>query len=688
MFTHTFAFLISAFSFQQITMSIYFKLVLLCSILVFFTISTIFYFVNQEAQNTLKEQILSDLSKQAEHGMDNIERFIYQRVGDIKSIALHPVFKDKNATKEAINKVLIGFQNSNELYYSFSYFDMNRIRKADTKGLSIGEQHPLKIYWKKITEKTEVEVDVSMSVSVGSIVMHFAAVVRNDEGKAIGVIVSRVLIDRLYEVFQDISVDNDNKDNSLINIDLVDKEGTLLYSNYNQKKVLVEQYESFSDLQAIEDKEVLKIIESDKKIFFYIKEQGYLGYKGNQWILVMSVPLKIIQIPIQNIQNKLLILVAIILSVSIVISLLAAWRFVQPIYSLTNAAKEMEEGNLDVKVHVNTHDELRVLGKQLNAMAKNLKKKMEEQTLLNQDLEAKYVKINEQKEEIETQKNQIEEQKHQITASFDEIKSINKSMTESIYYAKRIQSSMLPEPELLQEAFSDSFIVYKPKDIVSGDFYWYEKINYQGKRYFVIAGADCTGHGVPGSIMAMLGSNLLTNIISYRRYLDSSEILLRLNKYIKEELNQEKNEQNSQDGMEIALCVIDLDTMQLQFSGGGRPLYIFRNDEFTEFKGDKITIGGVGYRSEKRKRRAPITIQKHCFDLQKGDVIYMFSDGYKDQFGGDQGRKLGTTKFQFLLKEVSGLDLQAQRNILESTFDKWRAGNEQVDDVLVMGLKV
>ncbi len=654
-------------------MSIYLKFIMLCLFLVFFTAGTFFYFANLESQKLMREQILGDLTQQSANSMRSIERFVYERISDISSLSNNTLLRNPQSSSEAITQYLKKLHQVNELYYSFSFFDNNRVRKADSKDLDIGKQHPLSIYWTQIGAGKPIVVDISESKSAKSIVLHFAATVFDVENKPVGVIVSRILVDKLYEVFQEIPYSKYIKNN--LHIDLADKEGLLLYSNHNKIGVLKSIFNDIDLAKCQNCETAVNFVETNKKLYFCVKEQGYLSHAGNKWQLIVSVPTHKAFALLTQLRNKMLFLLVPIGIIGILISLFVARRLSKPIIKLARAAQQMGEENWDADTHVNTHDELRALGKQLHKMGVKIKHKITEQQALNEELSTKF-------EEIQAQKGQI-------TKAYKEIREKNKSITESIMYAKKIQMAMLPNEELLLEYFSEYNLYFQPKDIVSGDFYWFNKINVQDKEYIVIALADCTGHGVPGAILAMLGSNLLSNLITYQRLIDTEIILHKLNKYIKEELNQvNSDDSTSHDGMEIALVVIDVKARILQFSGGGRPLYIIQNGQLIELKGDKMTVGGVGYIQKYHNPKEPIIITSRRILLNPNDVIYMFSDGYKDQFGSDKNIKMGSRYFRAFLANMQAETLFAQRELLDKHFKDWKKDHEQTDDVLVLGVRM
>ncbi len=285
---------------------------------------------------------------------------------------------------------------------------------------------------------------------------------------------------------------------------------------------------------------------------------------------------------------------------------------------------------------------------------------------------------------IEIAKNRdfIEAKNYALEKAFKAIEEQNKDITASITYAQRIQGAVLPNPETLKQIFPESFILYKPRDIVSGDFYWFEKINPadSNEDYFILAVADCTGHGVPGAFMSMIGNSLLNEIVLEKNIFMPHLILDALHAEIQKALKQK--ESNNQDGMDISLCLFDLKNKKLHFSGAKSTLYHIQNGELVQIKGDRFSIGGY------RKQDDFFTL--HQIDISNATAIYLCSDGYQDQFGGEAGKKFSTQKLRDLFQKISSYNASEQERIMEETLVDWMSQNKQmqIDDILVMGIKV
>jgi serine phosphatase RsbU (regulator of sigma subunit)/HAMP domain-containing protein len=276
-------------------------------------------------------------------------------------------------------------------------------------------------------------------------------------------------------------------------------------------------------------------------------------------------------------------------------------------------------------------------------------------------------KVNIQTLEIRQQKEEVESQREKVTELYTDLQS-------SIDYAKRLQQTILPNDRFVRDMFPESFIFFRPKATVSGDFYWF--VTKGNKK--MVAAADCTGHGVPGAFMSLVGHNVLNQ--STKVYSKPSQVLNSANRLSAEAMRADSGEHFMKDGMDIALCTIDSETLELEYSGAHNPVYIIRGSEFISIDGDSFSIGT--YVNGERE------FTNHVFQLQKGDMIYLFSDGYADQFGGPNGKKFMRKRFRELLMSISALSMNDQQSGLAKAIDAWQNGIEQVDDVLVIGIRV
>lgn len=318
----------------------------------------------------------------------------------------------------------------------------------------------------------------------------------------------------------------------------------------------------------------------------------------------------------------------------------------------TEFSNEIGAGNFETEYQpLSESDELGhsllTMRKDLHGLTSNLEQKVRERT-----------------EEVMRQKKEIEE--------------LLTEVTDSIKYAQRIQNAILPPRKYMNKVLPNSFILFKPKDIVSGDFYWVE--DKEGKT--AVAAVDCTGHGVPGALMTVVGYNKLHEAMSEAKEYTAAAILDGLNRGVINTFSQGDEESDVKDGMDAAMCVVDYKTRTIQFAGAYNPLYIIRSgsQEIEQIKGDKFPIGPfVG---------GIQNFQNHTVKLGAGDTVYVFSDGYADQFGGEKGKKYRYKNFRELLVGMQDKEMYEQKELLDKTIESWRGELEQVDDILVIGIRV
>lgn len=349
---------------------------------------------------------------------------------------------------------------------------------------------------------------------------------------------------------------------------------------------------------------------------------------------------------------------------------------------------------------------------------KNAREKMR---LANVNLQKKQLQIKAQTEHIQETNEQLRTSEEEIRQNSEELVAINESLaareielkekseslsktmeqvTSSLNYAKRIQQATLPTDKEIKTALTESFVFFRPRDIVSGDFYWFSKIemkamyeereDFEGiRRIFkgfsnekaVITAIDCTGHGVPGAFMSVIAHDLLDEIINFREFIHPDEILTELNKRVREVLRQDENK--GREGMDMALCVLDLDELSLEFAGAHNPLVLIRDGELETFKGDKLAIGGYANSNSK-------SFKKQSIQLKPSDIFYIFTDGYQDQFGGPEQRKFMLKRLRNLLLEIHKKPMEEQKQLLNQKLEEWMQQGEekQLDDILVIGVKV
>lgn len=285
-------------------------------------------------------------------------------------------------------------------------------------------------------------------------------------------------------------------------------------------------------------------------------------------------------------------------------------------------------------------------------------------------------------ETVAQRTSELEERKAELETERAKLREVNMNVFSSIRYAERIQKAILPVEEEVTPLFRDHFVLSRPRDIVSGDICWFGTVDGKKGRLPVLAAVDCTGHGVPGAFLSILAHDFLNQIIKDQRTASPSRILDALDRSVQETFERSRGEtEEVRDGMDMGMVLLDLEQMKLRFSGAQNPCYLIREGELYEFRGDKRAIG------EKDPNKAP-SFTEQAFELQKGDAIYLFSDGYPDQFGGEKGKKFKYKPFKAMLQRLHHLEMKEQHRIIENEFDEWKGDHEQVDDVLVIGVRV
>lgn len=268
----------------------------------------------------------------------------------------------------------------------------------------------------------------------------------------------------------------------------------------------------------------------------------------------------------------------------------------------------------------------------------------------------------------------------QKTILSKELAAKNKKITESIHYALRIQQSVLLTEQQVKSLLPDSFIFYKPLDIVSGDFYWISQVDSK----IIVAVADCTGHGVPGAFMSLIGNTLLNHIVNEKKILDAAAILDKLHEGIIYSLRQAESEQNNQDGMDLSLCIFDKNSASLQFAGAMNPVYLVHGGEVKTLEPTLKAIGGI----ERRKKLAGMGFESQTLKVEKGTHVYLTTDGYMDQFGGPEQLKFNLPKFKELLVSLQNKSMHDQKTAMDKALQDWKGSGKQIDDVLVVGFTV
>jgi sigma-B regulation protein RsbU (phosphoserine phosphatase) len=324
-----------------------------------------------------------------------------------------------------------------------------------------------------------------------------------------------------------------------------------------------------------------------------------------------------------------------------------------PIKKLVENVDRITNGDLRERADVTGNNEITKLSEKFNMMIAQLESYYYE---LEEKVKERTLKIEKQKEEIEEQK---------------------KHIMDSIYYARRIQNAILPSFNMINTHLKSYFIFYLPKDIVSGDFYWVNEAD----GHFMISAVDCTGHGVPGAFMSIVGFNQLNYAVNVKKARRAGSILDELNSGVISTLNEGKSDNSIKDGMDMALCVFDFAAKNVEFAGANNPLILIRDNKLIKFKGDRFPIGAF-------EGDSPQPFKNSEIDLMEGDCFYLASDGYSDQFGGPDNKKFMQRRFEDFLLEINSEPMDVQKELLHKKLYEWMGVNDQVDDVLVIGIRI
>ncbi|TAG02726.1 MAG: HAMP domain-containing protein [Cytophagia bacterium] len=384
--------------------------------------------------------------------------------------------------------------------------------------------------------------------------------------------------------------------------------------------------------------------------------------------------------PITSLQNILIWTAIIIVIFVIIVSTIVAGRLSKPIRVLTKVAKKLAEGDLSKRVKIKEKNEIGDLAATFNTMAEGIERQQKELQDYNANLEEtvenRTYELKESNEELLQLNEEMQVMLDQLSEQKEEIEHKNTEILSSIHYAKRIQTAMLPTKEQIESLLPESFVFFHPRDIVSGDFYLVTET--ENKVFF--AAVDCTGHGVPGAFMSMIGNELLNEIIHLKKIIDTDKILYELHHDLIRLLRQTDSE--NKDGMDIVLCAWDKVNNIVEFSGAYNPIIYIQNGLLYEIKGTKQPIGGWNPKLSDRN------YQKHTIEITSSTMFYLLSDGYQDQFGGEKGRKYMIKNMKEVFLEINHLAMDEQQRILAMNFFEWLGKERQIDDVLLMGVRI
>lgn len=511
-----------------------------------------------------------------------------------------------------------------------------------------------------------------------------ASPIFDDSGVKLGVLIFQMPIDRINEIMtnrhewanvglgksgetyivaQDFTLRNqsrffiEDKENYLKMIEEIGTpESTITKIKNFESTIGLQEVKTSGTTAALEGKTDVQIFE-DYRGVPVLSSYKPLAIQDMHWVIMSEIDRDEAFSHVYDLRKNMIIVFVGLFIAIIFASILISKKITKPIKLLTKKAQELAGGNLDVQIDVIGKDEIGQLSQSFHDMQHSIKNLVDELKDINHNLEEKVI---ERTHEIQHQKEMVEEK--------------NREIVDSINYALRLQQAIIPPAEKIKEKFPDSFVLFKPKDIVSGDFYW---MDVKG-GVVSLAVADCTGHGVPGAMVSVVGANSLNRCVKEFGLKKPSSVLDKLRELIVETFEMSNHE--VKDGMDISYISFDIEKQKATWSGANNPLWILRKDamEIEEIKADKQPIG-------KFEHSKPFS--NHEIDLQKGDCLYLFTDGFADQFGGEKGKKLKAAAMRDLFISLKGVPMENQKIKINEAFENWKNFLEQVDDVCVMGIR-
>jgi len=672
---------------------------LVLMLLIDFTAETVLAWISyKSAEQNLANQISNSLSAIASRQIDYFNQEINQKIVDIEALASIPQIVQV-FSKNYIDASQLGFYQNAFHFQNLILVKNDGTILYDTQKKEAQNQALRSYYqntdWIELLERTQMVLQTEVSdIKAEQNFITLASPVYENK-KLLGFIIAQFDNARIIKVCQNY-------------IGLGKTGQTLLWANFEQKVGLI------TPLRNNANKKNVQIPFSKIPIYLQeaLKGQFGQGLQTDFWgkevwafwayvpILRAAIEVKIekdeVFEPVKELQLKLLSIVTLTLFFVVLSAISLANYFTKPIIKLTKLVQEVRNGKLDQQIYIKRNNEIGILADNFNEMTQSLHQKTQELNDYNAHLEQRVAQrteelnlqkqklqehveelqiiteeLQQQTEEVLAQRDALENSTHLLNTSNNEIQKKNKDILASIAYAQRIQGGLLPKENTFAEAFSEYFIIYKPRDIVSGDFYWV----HNAFDATVLICADCTGHGVPGALMSMIGIQVINKIVINFGIVMPEDILQELH-YDLTKIVRKSNEQS--DTMDISVCTIFFDQKVVYFAGAMQSLCYIQNNELYQLKGNKIPIG----LNEESAEYTP-----HQISFANSQTwLYLFSDGYADQFGGKNDRRIMSKKLKELFLQNHQLHAQDQKNILENFFDTWKANQDQIDDVTVLGI--
>lgn len=464
------------------------------------------------------------------------------------------------------------------------------------------------------------------------------------------------------------------------------------YSGLINDTMIYELHDSLISQAFMDEVSITRQFSKDKRKFvadYVFTDPGNQQWHSGRSVFSIITEITNHEIAVYEIIKKQIIILLCFLILLSIIFIMTTRKLKITLHDLLLKTTLIANGNLHERVIVSGQNEFSALAEQFNSMVEQLESSQNELKQKNDIIEKnvkilyeKNEKITMQRDKIEVQRDEIEAQRDLVTRQKDKILEHKQSITDSIQYASRIQKAILPPDEVIKYLLPKHFILYKPRDIVSGDFYWLT--HRQGAIIIVVA--DCTGHGVPGAFMSMLGSALLKDVVNSSNILQANQILNDLREKVILSLRQTGQTGETKDGMDISLCIINTERMRLQYAGAYQPLFLIRKGTLKEIKADKMPIG--------ISSKAGKSFTNNEIKIFKNDSLYLFSDGYVDQFGGENGKKFLSIRFKQLLIDIQDNIMFDQKELLDQNINEWMGLTglykkyDQIDDITVLGIKI
>lgn len=464
------------------------------------------------------------------------------------------------------------------------------------------------------------------------------------------------------------------------------------YSGLINDTMIYELHDSLISQAFMDEVSITRQFSKDKRKFvadYVFTDPGNQQWHSGRSVFSIITEITNHEIAVYEIIKKQIIILLCFLILLSIIFIMTTRKLKITLHDLLLKTTLIANGNLHERVIVSGQNEFSALAEQFNSMVEQLESSQNELKQKNDIIEKnvkilyeKNEKITMQRDKIEVQRDEIEAQRDLVTRQKDKILEHKQSITDSIQYASRIQKAILPPDEVIKYLLPKHFILYKPRDIVSGDYYWLT--HRQGEIIIVVA--DCTGHGVPGAFMSMLGSALLKDVVNSSNILQANQILNDLREKVILSLRQTGQTGETKDGMDISLCIINTERMRLQYAGAYQPLFLIRKGTLKEIKADKMPIG--------ISSKAGKSFTNNEIKIFKNDSLYLFSDGYVDQFGGENGKKFLSIRFKKLLIDIQDNIMFDQKELLDQNINEWMGLTglykkyDQIDDITVLGIKI